>query len=105
MGEHSGGGVGGTRLSPSVGALVVCGSRTRDQTTMHHPDLERFEVVDRLADRLVIESKKDGPVEVTRIPALDRARHQADYSEPPAAEHAPPGGCRQPGAGAGDDPR
>ena len=52
---------------------------------MTHPDLDRFEQLYRLADRLIGHATKDALAEAARVLPLNLAQYQAKYGELPAA--------------------
>ncbi len=54
---------------------------------MPHPDLDRFEQLYRLADRVIAEASKDELAEGARILALNLAQYQGKYGELPAQEY------------------
>ncbi len=57
------------------------------ETVVSDPELERFEQLCRLADKLIADASKDDVAEAARILALDLAQCRARYGELPAAEY------------------
>jgi len=54
---------------------------------MPHPDLDRFEQLYRLADKLLARADREALAEAARILALDLAQYQGKYGELPADEY------------------
>jgi len=54
---------------------------------MAHSDLDRFEHLYRLADRLLAEAEREVLAETARILAMNLAQYQAKYGELPADEY------------------
>ncbi len=54
---------------------------------MADDEIERFEQLYRLADKLIAEADKEDVAEAARILALDLAQFQAKYGEFPADEY------------------
>ena len=54
---------------------------------MPHPDLDRFESLYRLADRMISDASKNELAEAARILALNLAQYQAKFGELPSEEY------------------
>lgn len=54
---------------------------------MAHPDIDRFERLYRLADKLIADADKANLAKAARILSLDLAQYHVKYSELPADEY------------------
>jgi len=54
---------------------------------MAYPDLDRFDQLYRLADKLLAQADREALAEAARILALNLAQYQAKYGELPAEEY------------------